>query len=670
MIDADKFIFPLTNWSKFIGSFPKTINNLCLAMKCQNYQQIINDSTMMIDSILLQQNIILLALYETRAYAYAMQNRFDLALADGEQIVKHAPTTALSYIYKANALSMNDHQNQAIRVYDQGLKLVQLDQNKENEIEAALKIGKEMATKQYQKKFDPVKLLPVEITNQIFSLLPQYTRTTCLQISKAWSEQIQDCADVWRSLVILDEKRDLQIVRVTPRIGNHVKHFTIYTTTSSKMTLFNTYVELLTEGHFMRIQSININVRGNYNAEKYFSPLSTVIWKIRNTLTRLNIDSDSIRLVIPIADVLSVCSNLVEFIYSTRDSLSRQAKSLAQLKDHECLNDFQLKAARVIGGDVDPILKHCPQLQRFVLNGSVDYSFLDTIAKHTLPNLVVLGYNPNMIPDFPPSKNIVVSSLEKERNMAGNLRVFYTNDGGPTSAIQKILPILYKNMDTLEDVVVCCIPPRTQPEIQQLYTQYHDFRLPNIRCFQAWLFKGTQDFILQAISNSTKLTNLTVNAVHDMNGLVNTLMDMHPLSYIFISHPEGKTTSLCHLFKRYAELSTSINTISTTRKQQRPVKLLETITLNRTGDFSDDLLSTLADIKTLRRVDLQRLPSISADGIKHFLRKLSHQLTCVRIENIPSVKDDVIASLADIDNLEVVILRELDTITDWSAYSC
>ncbi|KAI9265108.1 hypothetical protein BDA99DRAFT_42778 [Phascolomyces articulosus] len=259
----NKYIFPITQWSNFITLFSETIRNLNHAVEIQNYQQIIQHSTAVIEAIL-QQNTTLTALYETRAYAYAMRYQFDLALADGEQIIKHTPTATSGYIYKANVLSMKGYQKGAIRSYDQGLQVVQKSkaQDQQKVEMEALKIGKQLAIKEHsQKFFDPVDIFPVEITTKIFSLLTQEALLTCLLTSKTWCDRVQDCAEAWRSLVIQDERMDFHLARVTSKIGDHVKHMKIGITTF-EMGLFKKYLKHLIEGHFTRIQSLEI--QGKY----------------------------------------------------------------------------------------------------------------------------------------------------------------------------------------------------------------------------------------------------------------------------------------------------------------------------------------------------------------------------------------------------------------------
>ncbi|KAI9265109.1 hypothetical protein BDA99DRAFT_536598 [Phascolomyces articulosus] len=179
--------------------------------------------------------------------------------------------------------------------------------------------------------------------------------------------------------------------------------------------------------------------------------------------------------------------------------------------------------------------------------------------------------------------------------------------------------------------------------------------------FHAWLFQGLQDFLLQVIRSSTKLTNLTVVAPYNVNTLVNTLIDMQPLSYINISDPLHNSTTLHHLFKKYA---TDITTRQRITGQQQEIRSLESITLQHSSAISDDVLASLGEIKTLRRVGLQNLRSITMNGARQFIYQLSHQLVYIRFSEIKAINDLVIVCLADIYPLEIIIFSELINITD------
>ncbi|KAG2218420.1 hypothetical protein INT45_013164 [Circinella minor] len=134
-------------------------------------------------------------------------------------------------------------------------QLVEACQSKENETQKQKKAQDELELL-YKRRADPVYVLPIEIINSIFLLLPQEVLIICIQVSKSWREQILlACADVWRNIIIQDNKQDKQLACVTSYMGVHVKHM-IINTTSEKVRF--KYLKNIKNGHFNRIQSLKI----------------------------------------------------------------------------------------------------------------------------------------------------------------------------------------------------------------------------------------------------------------------------------------------------------------------------------------------------------------------------------------------------------------------------
>ncbi|KAI7859351.1 hypothetical protein BDC45DRAFT_261528 [Circinella umbellata] len=641
-------IFPFTHWVGFMESFPKMLKNLNNAIDSRDYKQIIQLSTEAIDYIYQQQKPILLAFLETRAHAYSMSGQFDLGFADGKTMIEYVPTSPTGYIYKANILSMYGQHNNAIEIYDEGFKLVQSYQHKEIE---ALKVGKHLADKQFQKRVDPVHILPTEITNKIFSLLPQKGLVNSMQVSSLWRGHILQCGDAWCDLLVEGGPDDVTLARVTPSIGNYVKHMTI-NTTSEKIRF--AFIKKIKEAQFNKIQSLYLTVLGTAYMRSYIAPTTTALWQIRNTLTSFHFDIDSNENVISIAEILSSCSNLSDLFYSTACPLSTQSTDFTLLEENNFYNliNLKIKSSSITESDIERILKRCPKIRRLLMNGCDDISILNRVDQLTSPNLEILGFNHPDNTTFPiPELNKETTTTAAIKKDAG-LRVLYTNNDGTVFPASAILPLIYKSRTTLEDLVVN-MSDVSPEELQQFKTQYPNFRLPNLTSLVTWPFRGIQDIIMPFIRYSTKLETLYTINVYDMDELINALMDMvTPLTDLTISFPHRITAEFVRLFENYARLS----------KEAQPS--LEYIKLRHFEEITDQTLAIFGNIKTLRKINFEELNNVSADGVLNLIKQLEQRLTYVRLAEMEIVDDGMINYLSDIEGLTFMKLNGLKNVTD------
>ncbi|KAG2224501.1 hypothetical protein INT45_010567 [Circinella minor] len=539
-----------------------------------------------------------------------MSGQFDLGFADGKTMIEYAPTSPTGYIYKANILSMYGQHNSAIEIYDEGFKLVQSYQHKEIE---ALKVGKHLADEQFQKRFDPVHILPTEITNKIFSLLPQKELVNSMQVSSLWRGHILHCGDAWCDLLVEGGPDDVTLARVTPSI-----------------------------------------VLGTAYMRSYIAPTTTALWQIRSTLTSFHIDIDSNENGITIAEILSSCSNLSDLFYSTACPLSTQSTDFTLLEENHLYNliNLKIKSSSITESDIERILKRCPKIRRLLMNGCDDISILNTVDRLTSPNLEILGFNHPDNTTFPiPELNKETTTTTAIKKDAG-LRVLYTNNDGTVFPASAILPLIYKSRTTLEDLVVN-MSDVSPEELQQFKTQYPNFRLPNLTSLVTWPFRGIQDIIMPFIRYSTKLETLYTINVYDMDELINALMDMvTPLTDLTISFPHRITAEFVRLFENYARLSIEAQSS------------LEYIKLRHFEEITDQTLAIFGNIKTLRKINFEELNNVSADGVLNLIKQLEQRLTYVRLAEMEIVDDGMINYLSNIEDLTFMKLNGLKNVTD------
>ncbi|KAG2218999.1 hypothetical protein INT45_007661 [Circinella minor] len=457
--------------------------------------------------------------------------------------------------------------------------------------------NKEMVS--FIKLNDPFAILPFDITTIIIVFLPQAVRVECLQVSRLWRDYILACAEAWETLTFQNDKKDISLLPIRCTIGNYVKNLTIDTTSP---TVCRTLLEELQYKRFKRIQSLTFNA----------PETDLTIWK---------------------------------------EGFDPQFQ-------HHSLVNLEIDSKNITGEIIEPILEQCQQLRRLVLR-SCSISVLETLVGTSTPNLELFCYNDGI--DGSPLPMLQEKKKEDEAlQQQKGLRVIYTSYGETSVSPQALLPLIYKNRETLENLRGC-MSDLPEAQIAVLHRRYPNFKLRNLKHLATWLGPGIQEFMMRvAIQNSNVLSTLVVVGGYNLNLLLTALINRIPLSGLNISHvylyhvTNDIIQLLIQLFTHYAE-SSSNNTKSTS---------LNWIKLRYCDLVTDDVLKKLSDIKTLHDIHLGGLEYVSSVGILQFINKLGNQITHVFLHDMELVNDDIIIALGDLDNLLLVKLEVLDDVTD------
>ncbi|KAI9265075.1 hypothetical protein BDA99DRAFT_536567 [Phascolomyces articulosus] len=628
-----------------LESFPHQIHKINKAIQSSDHQQIIEYVSATIDYVY-QQKKLLLALLEIRSHAYLMNGRFNDAFYDGEKMIEEMPKSIAGYTRKGHLLSMYGHQLKAIECYDKGLEVAQEQQQAGQNIDTEdLDMGKEIAIELSEKTIDPILTLPEEIATSIIILLSQDVRMTCMQVSKTWQTRILDCKEAWRKLSIQNGSKNIPLLRFTSYLCHHVKDLSINTTSA---TIHSRFVNLLQNGHFDRIQSLGLT-----DMESYIGQTPSVLRQIRQTLTKLDINVFDNQNSITIRMILSSCESLTDLIYRTKCSLSNHMVDFTSLQQHPSLINVELNVSTITGQDIEPIIQVCQQLRRLVMH-YCDDTVYSIIAENSTPNLEILACNFPEDEEMPIPKLSEKKVLLKQTAATTGLKVLYLD---PRVEIppSNVLPIVYKNRSTLQDIALS-MQPVSEDELRQIYAKYSYFTLPKVKMLMTQPLLGIQEFMMQAIQYS-KLEEFYVASVHDMNLMVKTLLDMPPLRILEIVnvHDHTTTTALNQLLKKYAQLSVD--------SSQSPLSL-EKITFVYCRSVMDETLEALIHIKTLNCIELANLSNTSTQGVKKLINNLGHQVKKIFLDEMDSVMDEEIESLGDVNGLNTIILQNLCYITD------
>ncbi|KAI8145599.1 hypothetical protein BJV82DRAFT_666842 [Fennellomyces sp. T-0311] len=627
-------ILPSVLYISLLSSLPNTIQSLNNAIEGREYLRTIQFASDVINQV--RQSNLLLALLDVRSQAYSMNGQFELALSDGEQMIKAAPTSVAGYLRKGDLLSLYGRQKKAIATYCQGIQAVQLNPTKAEH----LLLAKSKAEILIEKRVDFVAALPADITTKIIAQLPQSTKAVCLTISKMWRNRVIESANAWKRLVVNDNQEYIQLFRAIPTVGQNIQDLIL--DTSSEMSR-SACINNLREGYFTSIRSLEMTARttalGNFGA--YAVVLSTAFWQIRSTLTNLQIDLGSVQNTFSMAELLLSCSNLTDLSFSTKLPMSALGGDFSLLNSHPLLN-LEIRSTLITGKQIQDILRHCPNLRRLVMNGCIPPVLrpIQTYAQ----NLEILGYNhDHPIPGLPGASTDI-----------RGLREIYTSDGGVGLHVEVILPLLYKNMETLETLYLCT-RRISAGDLQELYSRYPNFKLKKVTTLTFWSFEGVQEFILRAIERAANLSYLSMVNIHDISDAIGTIICLPALKTLRLSHVTSiaNKLSFLRLFETHAVRSKS---------QQSS---LESITLWHCAEITDTVLASLARIKTLHQVVFANLNAVSTAGLSQFLHRVDQQLTYISLGDMWIVTDYHIATaLAGKRNLTMLNLENLPNVTD------
>ncbi|KAI9255071.1 hypothetical protein BDA99DRAFT_607018 [Phascolomyces articulosus] len=536
---------------------------------------------------------------------------------------------------------------------------------------------------------DPFHILPFEITAYIITLLPQDARIECLQVSRIWYEYILSCAEAWRVLLLENSQKDLPLAHAASSLASFIRYLTISTTASDIVRA--TYIKLLQEGHFKKIQCLSITVYGpQYNSMGYLQGTLAALCQIGNTLTKLDINIvGDVQNTVTVACILLSCKSLTDLVYSTEASLSIKAdmfRSLIKYGQHPSLVNLELSSPLIVGNDIGPIIQGCQALRRLVVD-NCDVTVLEVMVSHSTPNLELFSFNDKIdgppLPKLQDNNEVIYNSSNSSdmENKKQGLRVLYTSYGENAVSSEFFIPLMYKHRDTLENVRGC-LSSLSERQLQGIYAKFPRFKLTNLKHLATWLEPGIQEFMLYtAIRGANKLSSITAVGEHNLELVLSTLLDKKtPLTGLNLSHiywSSGVITGLLiQLFKKYAHAAdsffnhnlapskaiaatTSSTVLSKTASSLNWVKLRYCDLL-----VTDEVLMSLTWIKSLHDIHIGGLTTISTNGIIQMFNRLGNQITRVFLHDMYLVNDRVIVALSNLDNLSLVKLELLDEVTD------
>ncbi|KAI8139357.1 hypothetical protein BJV82DRAFT_672639 [Fennellomyces sp. T-0311] len=613
--------------------FRELLARLETSINTGNCQQVIRDSTAAINQVFQSQLIVLL---DIRAHAYAKQGYCDSAYSDACKMIDFAPELGAGYARQGDVFSMFGRQDRAIGAYTEGQEAAAKDLT---QIER-LAEGRKYAAKKNKSRIDYLANLPIEVTNNIIRRLRKNDKAACLSVSRMWRSRTLECSAAWKALNVTGNRRDLQLVNVMPHIGRHLETLLINTDNDQ---IRSSYLQHMINKQFGGIHTLKLSALATQNFAPYTSRMAIAFWQMRETLTIFDVDFADNENAITLADILLPCCNLSTLRYATTRPVATLVGDFSTMEKHNALASLELRSGLINGEDIRGVLQRCPQLRRLTMTGCSP-TVLDPINQFA-PNLEILGYN-NTSPGIPQQS---VTALQPP-----GLRTLYTNNGRSTLPADAILPLICKNMATL-DTAFLNVTEFPDSDTRQFQAAHPMFKLENLTGLTLWSKRGVQSVIMHAIRDTTTLKNISLVSVHDLNEVVATLMRISPVSSLQLSYTDASsaTASLVQLFGRYAALSSRSNT-----------RQLHTINIRYCTGIGNPVLASLTEIQSLQSLSLRGLADITSRGVGDLLEKLPHHITYLELAEMDAVTDNHIIALRVHSHLSEVNLEGLPNITN------
>ncbi|KAI8143350.1 hypothetical protein BJV82DRAFT_668972 [Fennellomyces sp. T-0311] len=489
-------------------------------------------------------------------------------------------------------MKCKEKQLRAIDAYNLGLQSVSEDDPGYTQLIS----DKEIAAKQKESRVDFISALPIEVVDDIYSLLPKDSKATCFSVSSVWRDRIFKCSSAWKTLTV-DSVSDHEIARVIQHIAGHVENLALNTMDSN---VFLWYLASMSKGDFGKIKSLQLDDTPRRINIATIMPLTNAFWRIHTTLTRLVLHLNQSGPVAPLIDLLSICSNLTSLEYSTTHQLSEVVGKVRGSIFYNTLVSMHLRAVSITCQDIQTLLPYCQQLRSLTLSGSNDVSILG-VVDNICPNLCTFGYNPQI------NKMEQLDHKNVEWYIRG-LRQFYTNNGGTPVDASAVLPLIRRNMHSLETLYINITLYESRENLVAVYPSLVLRRLKSLT-FWGNNPESIQPLLLRSISMCTMLTHVAAVESRNISSLVNALEALPQLESLEPSYTKATTgeQDLVRLLEKYSRDRCSPRRLRTVRFRYC-----------KANTVTDNVLATLANIDTVEKVWFAGLATVSERGLRTF----------------------------------------------------
>ncbi|KAI7852716.1 hypothetical protein BDC45DRAFT_606977 [Circinella umbellata] len=650
----------------------------------RDYTEIIRQATNTIAHI---EQLELLLVLEHRAHAFSMKSKFGAAARDAETMIKYAPTLPQGYLCFGKLLSMQGKQARALKVYQEGLDKVPTN----NLAYGQLLQAKKTVAKKNNQHFDLVSALPLEVKDEIVKLLSEEERLNLFDVSTTWSQRLENCQKAWK-YIYNDHGSDgaIAVSQVLSKIAKHINHLTI---TEINREMWLKYLEVLENGHFRNLKSLELTdlMLPTVFCTNSVISLMNGFWKMRYTLTKLNFIFTEDGSPITITDILFHLPHLETLIFDVDDSLADVLGELEGLQEpHRSLIDLTLDTYSTSGDALRPLAKKCPYVRRLRLEMATP-SALDIVTNY-FHNVEMLGYNNHH--ELPSSHEVLnqdynndgpiipiisMNTMYMEQEQ-GRLRAFYSNNEVSRVPGDVFLPLLQKNQKTLEIIHANMSIPEHQHQDDEPHDNFRPdyvrtaasvvLNLDRLQKIMFWpdIYEVYEPLFCRMVAPSLKFFKSVKpsNLFAVVDSLINSQQMPETLGFTHVptmhNDPDHTFATQCfvRLFKEYTAKSLL---------GPNATKRLINVIFDYCYCISDDVLDALANIKTIKGLSFLGDSKITRQGFKDFFIKLNKQnvqISKLKLGGMKGLMDSNMLSdiISSMEYLEVLYLYGMDGLTD------
>ncbi|KAH8811917.1 hypothetical protein F5884DRAFT_750254 [Xylogone sp. PMI_703] len=135
---------------------------------------------------------------DLRAATYEKLGELKPALKDAKQMIELCPDLSNGYLRCAKVLQLRGEKELALRIYERGLKKVKAGTDKNRAMLQSM-YHKLLQSEKPKKNFDPLVMLPVELSEMVAWNLDLRSRIICLSVSKPWKIFLESRPNLWVS---------------------------------------------------------------------------------------------------------------------------------------------------------------------------------------------------------------------------------------------------------------------------------------------------------------------------------------------------------------------------------------------------------------------------------------------------------------------------------------
>ncbi|KAL3445978.1 hypothetical protein BJX65DRAFT_137157 [Aspergillus insuetus] len=134
---------------------------------------------------------------DNRAATYTKLLRYDQALKDSRQMIKHSKQDERGYLRCAKALLLDGKPEKALEVYAYALKSLPKDSSRRQVVES---MHQKLQDKLLSKCYDPFSVFPYEIARMVVEHFDFRGLVAILRVSKGWDRFLSSMRDLWMRL--------------------------------------------------------------------------------------------------------------------------------------------------------------------------------------------------------------------------------------------------------------------------------------------------------------------------------------------------------------------------------------------------------------------------------------------------------------------------------------